>query len=71
MEEAIKINTEGAKREGVEELKDDGTLVFTDEARNVGKELYGIDLSEFRFADVEAVSKELLAAGNKLIEKYK
>lgn len=71
MKEAIKINTEGAKREGVEELKDDGTLVLTDEARNVGKELYGLDLSEVRFADMEDVGKELLAAGNKLIEKYK
>ena len=71
MEEAIKINTEGAKREGVEEIKDDGTLVFTDEARQICKELYGLDLKEIRFADMEDVSKEMVSVGKRLIEKYK
>lgn len=71
MEQAIKINTDGMKCEGVEEIKDDGTLVFTDEAAGICKELYGLDLKEIRLADMADVSNEMLAECNKLVEKYK
>jgi len=71
MEQAIKINTDGMKCEGVEEIKDDGTLVFTDEAAGICKELYGLDSKEIRLADMEDAGKEMLAVAKKLVEKYK
>jgi hypothetical protein len=71
MEQAIKINSDGMKCEGAEEIKDDGTLVFTDEAAQICKETYGLGLKEMRFADMEDVSKEVLSAFKKLVEKYK
>lgn len=36
------INEDGARSEGVDKITEDGTLVFTDEASNICKELYGI-----------------------------
>ncbi len=71
MEEAIKINTGGLKREGVEEIKDDGTVVLTDEAYKICQKLYGITLREYRFADLENLAREMLSALEKAIEKYK
>ena len=70
MEEAIKINLDGLKYEGVEEIKDDGTVVLTSEAYNIQRELYGLDLREYRFADMEDIAKELVSVGKKLIAKY-
>ncbi len=70
MEEAIKINLDGLKYEGVEEIKDDGTVVLTSEAYNIQRELYGLDLREYRFADMDDIAKELVAVGKRLIAKY-
>ena len=71
MEQAIKINTEDIKFEGVEEVKDDGTLVFTEEGYRVTKEIFGIDHRELRLEETEERSKEILAAYKRLAEKYK
>ena len=70
LEQAIKINVEGAKSEGVEEIRKDGTLVLTDEARQITKKLLGVELREFKPAEVEDVAKELLPAFKKLGDKY-
>lgn len=70
MEEAIKINMDGMKHEGVEEIKDDGTLILTDEAYELGRELLGVSWRELRVADTEELVKEGLAAFTKLAEKY-
>jgi len=71
MEQAIKINTDGIKHEGVEEMKDDGTLVITDEAYKITKEIFGVAHREFRFADTEEQSKEIISAYKRLAEKHK
>lgn len=70
LEQAIRINLEGLKYDGVEEIKKDGTIVFTDEAYKTQKELYGVDLREHRFADMEDIANELRLAGKKLVAKY-
>jgi hypothetical protein len=59
------------KYEGVEEVKGNGTLVFTEEGYKVTKEIFGIDHRELRFEETEERSKEILAAYKKLAEKYK
>ena len=70
LEEAVKINLDGLRLEGVGELKDDGTVVVTDEAYKIHKELLGVDWREIRFADMEAVAAELVSAFEKVADKY-
>ncbi|MFC1912071.1 hypothetical protein ACFLXG_02825 [Chloroflexota bacterium] len=70
LEEAIKINLCDLKYEGVEELKDDGTIVITEEAYKIHKELLGVDRKEIRFADMEDVSEELLSGYKKLEKRH-
>jgi len=71
LEQAIKINVDDAKFEGVEEIKDDGTLVLTDEANKITKKLLGVELREYSASNVEDVVKELQPAFKKLADKYK
>jgi len=71
MEEAIQINVDGMRSEGVKEIKDDGTLIITDEAYELGKELLGVSWKEIKIADIEEFCKEGLVRYKKLAEKYK
>ncbi len=66
LEEAIKINTDGIRHEGVEEIKDDGTVVLTDEAIAVQKKIFGFDRREIRFADMEDIAMEILTVLKKI-----
>ncbi len=70
MEQAIKYNTDQAKYEGVEAIKKDGTLVVTEEARKITKELLGLECREIKVADTAEWSKELIRAFKKLGDKY-
>lgn len=70
LEQAIKINADGARFEGVEEIKDDGTVVLTDEARDITKKLLGVELRQYGLADLEDLAKELLRAFKKVGDKY-
>jgi len=72
LEEAIKINLDSMKCEGVEDIKDDGTVVATDEARTMVKEMLGVDYPKtVPFADIEGVAKELTGAYKRIIDKQK
>jgi len=70
LEEAIRINLDGLKYEGIEEIKEDGTLVSTEEGYEINKEILGVDLRELRFADIDDVSKELISIYKKLADKH-
>ena len=69
LEQAIRINQEGNKYDGIEEIKDDGTVVYTDKTYSIMKEL-GYDCRQFSFDEVESRCEELrrlyakLAAGD-------
>lgn len=72
LEEAIKINLGSLRCEGVEEIKGDGTVVATDEARAIAKEMLEIDYPKtVTFADIEGVAKELTGAYRRIIDKQK
>jgi len=60
LEQAIKINEDAEKHDGVENIKDDGTIVFTDKTYNAMKEL-GYDCKELPFDELEPRGQELLA----------
>jgi len=71
MEDALKVNLDALKFDGVEEIKEDGTVVFTEESRQLTKEWLGMDCGrELRLADIEEHAKEVLSATNKLALKY-
>lgn len=71
LEEAIKINLDGLKWDGYKEIKDNGTIVFTEAATEVYKKFLGIEIKELQLKDADEIVKELLAAYNNLAKKHK
>lgn len=70
MEQAIKINLDSLRFEGLEELKDDGTVVVTEEGRRYCKEILGLDYPEVRFADMDDMAKEIISVYKKIGDKH-
>ncbi len=70
LEQAVGISKESLKWCGVEEIKDDGTVVYTDEAYSTAKELLGYDCKEIQFDEVEQWAKELTASLERIIQKF-
>ena len=70
-EEAIKINEEAQKYEGIEKIKEDGTVVCTDHAAQIMKEVLDFDCKELKLDECERKAKELISAYNKLSDQYK
>lgn len=58
-EEAIQINEEAQKWDGIEKIKEDGTVVFTDISYSTFKELLDYDCKELKVNEVEMRAKEL------------
>ena len=71
LEEAIKINQSGARIDGIEEVKDDGTVVFCDENVEHMKKVVGYDCKELKPSDQESRQKELESGLKRLYEIYK
>lgn len=61
LEEAIKINEEGLRRDGIEEIADDGTVIFTDKSASLIKEAIGYDCKSLELNEVAERAEELLA----------
>ena len=64
LEEAININETAEQFDGIERIKDDGTIVYTDTTYSIMKEL-GYDCRELPFDELESRGREL----DVLIEK--
>ena len=60
LKEAIQINADGAKFDGIEEIKSDGTLVLTDEAAKIMHEILGYELQEYQLEESTTIARELL-----------
>jgi hypothetical protein len=60
LKEAEQINADGAKYDGIEKIKSDGTLVLTDEAAKIMRETLGYDRPEYRLEDTATIARELL-----------
>ena len=58
-EEAIRINEEAQKVDGIERIEDDGTVVHTEKAAIFMKETLGYDCSRVKIEDNEEKAKEL------------
>ena len=70
LKEAVKINEDGAKIDGIEKVKPDGTVVFVDENVKMMREVVGYDCPGIKPAEHEERAKELDAKLKKLYEKY-
>lgn len=71
MKEAIRINEEDNKFDGIEKIEDDGTVVYTEDAVNVMKELFGYDCKRIKIDENEEKAKELGARYREFTKKFK
>jgi len=69
-EEAIRINEEGGKIDGIEKIKDDGTVVFCDKNVEYMREVVGYECKELKPSESEERARELNTLLKKLYEKY-
>jgi len=59
LEDAIRINEEAQKFDGIENIRNDGTVVFTDRAVRVMKDLFHMEYTELRARDSMERAREL------------
>lgn len=59
--EAIEINLEGQRREGIEEIRDDGTIVLAERVGDELKKVFDFRLKSFKVKEIDEVAKELWA----------
>jgi hypothetical protein len=69
MEEALAINHGGQQADGVERIQEDGTVVFTDRAIAILKEVLGYDLEPLPFDDCDERAQELIKVFRSLADK--
>ena len=60
LKEATQINADGAKFDGIEAIKSDGTLVLTDRAAQIMRETLGYDRQEYPLEETTTIARELL-----------
>lgn len=70
LEEAIHINNEGGKIDGIEKIKDDGTVVFCEENVKNMREIVGYECEELKPDESEERARELGILLQKLYEKH-
>ncbi len=61
LEEAIRINEEAQRYDGVERIEEDGTVVFTDYSVRIMKEMLGFDHPQFKPDESEVRAREQLS----------
>lgn len=71
LDDAIKINEEAARFDGIEKIKDDGTTVLTDKAAKLMKEALGYDCKQFKLAECAEKAKELVSLYKETLKKHK
>ena len=62
MEQALAINEAGQRADGVERIEDDGTVVYTDKAIQIMKEVLGYDLAPLKFDECDQQAEELITS---------
>ncbi len=70
LEKAIEINKKGGKIDGIEDIKEDGTVVFMDENVAYMREVVGYDCKELKPEDSEGRAKELADRLKIIYNKY-
>lgn len=60
LEDAIRINEQAQKFDGIERIENDGTIVFTKKSVDIMKEMLGYDCEILKLAECENRAEELL-----------
>jgi hypothetical protein len=71
LKEAIEINELGGRLDGIERIKDDGTVVYLDKNVEYMQEVVGYDCKELKLKETEERAKQLNDGLKRLYEKYK
>lgn len=71
IEEAIRINEEGARWDGIENITKSGKVLITEKSYKLMKDLSGYDCKEFSIEESEEKARELLSIYRKIQKKYK
>jgi len=71
LEEAVKINEEAQKFDGIQEIKNDGTVVFTEKSVKIMRKMLNYDCEELRLKESEERATELKALYNSFAERYR
>lgn len=72
LEEAVKMNEEAQKLEGIKEIRDDGTVILTDEAvRILDGVLHWNTKRQFKVTECERVAEEYGLVYRGIVSKYK
>lgn len=70
LEEAVKMNEESGKLDGIEKIKDDGTVVFADYTYEIMRDVLGFDHKSFKPSDSKEYAFEQMSCFKKLADKY-
>jgi hypothetical protein len=70
-EEAMEINNAGGRIDGIEAIRDDGSVVFCDRNVEYMREVVGYECKVLKIEEAEERSKELGKGLKRLYEKYK
>jgi len=71
LDEAIKINLGGQLRDGIEEIRQDGTIVFPDEVAKVVKDIFGFECKSFHVTEVDEVAAEQKREFDETVKKFR
>jgi hypothetical protein len=70
-EEAIKVNKDGNRYDGIEEIREDGTVIYTDEEMAIMKEMIGYECKQMTLDESEERSEEIKRKFREFADKYK
>jgi hypothetical protein len=71
LEEAIRINEEGQRYDGIDKIDADGTVIYAEKSVAIMKDMLGWDCPQMKLEESEEHSRELGLVFRKFAEKYK
>jgi hypothetical protein len=71
LKEAVRINEEAQKFDGIQEIKNDGTVVFTEKAVKIMREMLNYECETLKIEESEERAMELGALYKSFTEKYR
>ena len=64
------MNEESGKLDSIEDIKDEGTVIFTNRAYEIMKETLGFECRSFQAWEAKELAFEQMACYKRLAEKY-
>jgi hypothetical protein len=68
MEQALSCAEAGQRADGVERIEEDGTVVYTNKAAQIIREVLGYELTSLRFDQCDEQAAELIGRFQALVE---